>query len=295
MNVGNFGVVSVVGFFVVGCGSLRTSPYDSGVAPPQTYIDTPELTEQPLLIDRTISPSNDTPSQADARDAGTRDANSPTPAGGPCTQGGSECGDLMCQDVGASGFCTGTCTEGTTEQIQCGGLGSTCLTQGDGTNARSFCTQACTPSARSGATGACRAGTVCTGWWYTHAMGADDPGCFPFCGANSGSAGTTPVCNVRTGSCAATGVDMTRLPDGLACNPTMTVMVPGETTARNIQCRGVCFGISSTNRTRGSLRLVLESRRCRCHLLPGQPLRHSASRPDGQRQPRHLPLQRLRT
>jgi hypothetical protein len=164
-----------------------------------------------------------------------------------------ECGGLVCANFPTGGFCTNECENNASqamERSECGGAGSTCLTQGDPPNSNSFCTASCRVSARGTATGACRAGSVCTGFWYTHAMGADATGCFPFCSENSHCSGGM-MCNTRRGSCAMTGADNTRLPDGSPCNPMMTTMVPGSMTPQNIQCRGICFAINSRDRTQG--------------------------------------------
>ena len=185
-------------------------------------------------------------------------------AGRPCTMpdpmGGMDpaCGDtLVCIPTGTTPMCTTNCENDAsqvTERSSCGGTGSTCLTQGDGDTASSICTASCRPGAMTVATGACRAGQVCTGWWYTHSGARPDAtGCFPFCSTNAdcGTGAAGMVCNARTGSCGMTAVDTTRLPDGSPCNPMMRVTVPGEMTARNIQCRGICFSTSSARPTQG--------------------------------------------
>jgi len=185
-------------------------------------------------------------------------------AGAACTMpdpmGGMDpaCGDtLVCIPTGSTPMCTTNCENASsqaTERSQCGGTGSTCLTQGDGDTASSICTASCRPAAMTVATGACRSGQVCTGWWYTHAGATpDSTGCFPFCSTNAdcGAGATGSICNARTGSCGSTPVDVTRLPDGSPCNPQTRVTLPGETTPRNIQCRGICFSTSSARPTEG--------------------------------------------
>ena len=186
-------------------------------------------------------------------------------AGAACTMpdpmGGMDpaCGtDLVCIPTGTTPICTAGCEDDPSsqanERAQCGGTGSTCLTQGDAMP-NSICAAACRPAGTTAATGACRSGFVCTGWWYTHAGGTPDTtGCFPFCSQNSdcGAGAVGSLCNARTGACGTTGVDTTRLPDGSPCNPTITVMVPGSTTPRNVQCRGICFSTSSMRPTEGT-------------------------------------------
>jgi hypothetical protein len=159
----------------------------------------------------------------------------------------------MCLNTGALPVCSNTCVNSpsqSVEQSMCGGAGSTCLTQGDGAMASSNCLAACRPSGTSAATGACRAGLVCTGWWFTHAGATPDAtGCFPFCSNNTHCPAGT-LCNARSGDCNSTGTVATRLADGSPCNPSLTVTVPGSMTPENVQCRGVCFSISS-DRTQG--------------------------------------------
>jgi len=180
-----------------------------------------------------------------------------TRAGAACTNpdpaGGADpaCGTLVCIPTGSLPMCTDNCTNSpsqVTERSMCGGGNATCLTQGDGAMADSICAQACTPGPSTG----CRPGFACTGWWYTHAGAMpDSPGCFPFCTSDA-QCPSGRRCNVRTGSCGATGADLTRLADGAPCNPSLTVMVPGEATPRNVQCRGICFRVSNTVATQGT-------------------------------------------
>jgi len=178
----------------------------------------------------------------------------------PDPMGGADplCGaSLQCIPTGTSPICSGTCEDNASqaaERAACGGTGSTCVTQGEGALADSICTAACRPSAMSVATGACRNGFVCKGWWYTRMGGRpDSTGCFPFCSTNADCGAGAPgtVCNARTGSCGMNGVDATRLPDGSPCNPRMTVMPPGATRPQNVQCRGICFGTRSARPTEG--------------------------------------------
>ncbi len=213
---------------------------------------------------RDVRPT-DSPVATDRVDAGTVDA-STSRAGAPCTMpdpmGGADpaCGDggLLCVPTWSLPMCTNFCTNNASqadERSQCGGAGSTCLTSGDGTNARSNCAASCRPSGSTTATGACRAGFICTGWWFTHAAGApDSTGCYGFCNTDS-HCGTGMHCNTHTGECSATGTDMSRLPDGSPCDPNFRVMVPGSDTPQNIQCRGICFriGTSTTQGICGSM------------------------------------------
>ena len=140
---------------------------------------------------------------------------------------------LSCDTDFPGGFCWAECTNSTSatcEQAQCGGRGSTCLSLGDGADATSFCAPTCTPTARTGNPGSCRAGTVCTGWWYTHDQGEPDTtGCEYFCQSDA-QCGTGMRCNTRVGECGDTGTNMALRADGSPCDPTMEG-----------QCRGICF------------------------------------------------------
>jgi predicted small lipoprotein YifL len=176
-----------------------------------------------------------------------------SPAGNGCmAMDDPACGDaLQCDTSVVGGICTNRCMNGTaaSEQAECGGRGSTCLSGNEMTN-NGFCTRACDPGARSEATGACRAGYVCTGFWLQRMM-ADDTGCLPFCANDMNCGGMTPRCDTRVGTCSTRAPDMTRQEDGTPCNPMMTEMVPGEMNPRNTQCRGRCFRLSSMRPTQG--------------------------------------------
>jgi hypothetical protein len=137
----------------------------------------------------------------------------------------------------------------TSERAACGGTGGTCLSGNEMTN-NGFCTRACSPTARSEATGGCRAGYVCTGFWLQR-MTADATGCLPFCNSDAQCLAPTNRCDTRVGTCSMRATDTSRLPDGSACNPMLTETVPGEMNPRNTQCRGRCFRLSSTMPTRG--------------------------------------------
>ncbi len=177
-------------------------------------------------------------------------------AGGPCS--GETCGasgELQCAGLVTVGFCTGVCNNGTTstEQSQCGGPGSTCLSgapfmldPGQG-----VCTRACNTAATSESTGGCRPGYVCTGFWEQQTAAPDAAGCFPFCTNDSqcvgvsSSGGAANRCNVRTGFCSSAPANLALRPDGEPCDP-QEVQTSGLP-----QCRGVCFRVSNTDMTRG--------------------------------------------
>ncbi len=165
---------------------------------------------------------------------------SPSRAGLACNDD-TMCGTLTCDTSVAMGICTGMCNNGSaaSEAAQCGGSGSTCVSIGDEPQSTTLCTKSCRATATSG----CRPGYVCTGFWYTHAGAMPDaPGCMPQCSANSHcNAGET--CNVRTGQCGMMGSDPTKLADGQACTPAAM--------GQPSPCRGICFTVSSTDRTRG--------------------------------------------
>ncbi len=123
----------------------------------------------------------------------------------------------------------------------------------------------CAPGAARGEPGACRAGFVCTGWWFTYSNGeADVAGCVAFCSADSDClAGER--CNPRMGLCGGALPDPGRLPDGSPCDPSMTALVPEESTRRNVQCRGQCFqriGGPATQGICGSLIDLAVTPRC---------------------------------
>ncbi len=197
------------------------------------------------------------------RDAGRVDTGRPdtgpvaiTAAGRLCTNdmmcGG---GDFTCIPLPGGRVCTNGmgCEQGTpqSEAEACGGRGSrgTCLVLGNTSMGQvSICTRSCTPGARTEAAGACPTGTICsTNWLQLTAMQMEDHGCLAFCESDAQCAGVTAGdaslmrCNRRLGRCASAASDNSLRADGLPCNPMMTVP----------QCRGVCFLLSSTNRTQG--------------------------------------------
>lgn len=182
-------------------------------------------------------------------------------AGAPCTNpdpmGGADsaCGTtLRCRPSITQPLCSLNCTDDTSqaaERAMCGGGTSTCLTRGGGSAVESYCTVTCTPGAEPGTSMACRQGFVCTGWWFTRpSLHEDTPGCAPFC-VRDADCTTGLRCNTRTGWCATRGYDPTKLPDGSPCDPTMYGLAPGETVRRNIQCRGVCFGVNPSVPSQG--------------------------------------------
>lgn len=185
-----------------------------------------------------------------------------TYAGAPCTMpdpmGGVDtvaCGaTLRCLPSNTTPWCTLGCADNASqaaERSMCGGGSSTCLTIDEGVDADSRCARACTPGAAPGSAGACRAGFICTGWWFTRASArSDTPGCAPFC-VRDADCPAGQRCNVRTGDCALRPADLTRLPDGSPCDPTLTELPPGETFRRNTQCRGMCFYINDPDDTHG--------------------------------------------
>ncbi len=184
-----------------------------------------------------------------------------TRAGALCTNpdlmGGVDpaCGTtLRCLPTDTTPWCSLECVDNTsqvTERSMCGGGQSTCLTIDEGMFADSRCTQACTPGASPGSAGACRAGYICTGWWFTRSTArSDTPGCAPFC-LRDGDCPSGQRCNVRLGTCGVNPADLARLADGSPCDPTVTALPPGEAFRRNIQCRGDCFEMSDTDPTQG--------------------------------------------
>lgn len=167
------------------------------------------------------------------------------PAGAPCTMpaplGGNDpvCGDMQCFPAASpgGGVCTRDCANDASQSVEqstCGGVGTTCLTgaiPGEGQPSASSCTASCDARGTTPATGGCRAGMVCTGYWYVRGGVPDALGCAPFCTANE-HCPTGTLCNARTGRCTADGVVATRPPDGSPCNPN----------SDEAQCRGICFG-----------------------------------------------------
>jgi hypothetical protein len=121
-----------------------------------------------------------------------------------------------------------------TEAVECGGAGFTCLTHGDGAEAASVCVRACTP--HQPATG-CADDQVCAGWWYTRRYGeADAPGCLPFCHADA-ECPAGRYCG-RAGECRARPVDLTLRLDGEPCDPYLE-----PAAGPSSQCRGVCLQV----------------------------------------------------
>ncbi len=230
----------------IGCGDSTTG----GTAPTDASA-TPDTVSNTDVVMSTDAPRTDAPAADVATDRPRTDASTgscPVPAtvtgtsnaAAMCTSDEMCGGPLACDTDLAGGFCWAECAESASaacEQAQCGGRGATCLSLGDGADATSFCTAACTPTARTGNPGSCRAGTVCTGWWYTHDQGEPDTtGCEYFCQTDAQCAGGVR-CNTRTGECNDDPVVATRRADGEPCDPTVETGDPPQ----NTQCRGICF------------------------------------------------------
>jgi hypothetical protein len=156
---------------------------------------------------------------------------------------------LRCLTSTTTPSCSLACVDNASQSVErsvCGGGNATCLTYGDAPNAASYCAAACDPAA----SGTCRAGFVCTGWWYSHAGARNDvPGCAAFCTRES-DCPSGQRCNVRDGICGTRVLDLARRPDGEPCDPTVTELIAGEALRRNNQCRGLCFRATS-NPTQG--------------------------------------------
>lgn len=190
-------------------------------------------------------------------------------AGAACTDD-TMCNGLTCDTSIKGGFCSATCTNNASqanEQGQCGGTGSTCLAIGDGADANQLCTKSCRPATAT----SCRAGYVCTGFWYTHEGATpDSAGCFPFCSTND-HCNTGEQCNARTGSCSMTAPNPNLLADGMPCTvPAMNAPSP---------CRGICFRVSDTGTTGicGSFLNMATDRECRDEPTVVQPLGRSGT------------------
>jgi len=169
----------------------------------------------------------------------------PMPAGDG--QAGSACSldvhclpSQFCMTSSAHGFCTGSCKDGNkaSEEAQCGGPGSTCVTSGDGEFAVSLCRRACDVNAAIGELGACPPHQVCTGFWNTHSNWTPDtPGCHNTC---SKDADCLPGrhCNPYNGVCWRDPPDETKKKNGEPCE----LFVKGKTDATD-PCRGFCMPI----------------------------------------------------
>ncbi len=228
--------LSIAFILALGCSS------SGGDGTPPVDASTGDTTADTTATD---TPTTDTPTtdaRADvATDRPRTDSGCPvdptvttmSTAGAMCSDE-TACGALQCDTDIAGGYCWNECTESnsaTCEQAQCGGRGATCLSLGDGADAFSFCAASCNPTARSGNPGACRAGTVCTGWWYTHdGAEPDDTGCEYFCQSDA-QCGAGLHCNPRTGECGEDPVPTTGRMDGEPCDPS----------AATDPCRGICF------------------------------------------------------
>jgi len=171
-------------------------------------------------------------------DARTDSGVSRSRAGSRCTED-RECEPLTCDRTVLEGLCTATTCYQTTSQAneaaQCGGIGATCLTEGDGAQANAYCLQACVPSTFP----SCRPGHVCTGFWYTHRGGMpDSPGCFPFC-AEDAHCNAGERCNERTGKCQMAVPNPALLADGQPCR-IPSPMDPSP-------CKGLCLRVVTGN------------------------------------------------
>jgi hypothetical protein len=252
MRMKNWICTALFASAAMGCGS---DPMLMTVTPDVPVV----LEDMPMVMTDVRQPETGTDAaRPDARtDAAVPTDAATSRAGAACTMpdpmGGMDpaCGDeLVCVNSQTTPYCTGECTNNASQAMErtaCGGLRSTCLTQGDDPMAFSRCSQSCSPAAMTSLAGACRAGFVCTGWWYTHAGAMpDSPGCFAFCTADTDCGGMGRICNTRTGACGTTGFNAMALPDGSPCNPSIRVTPPGEMTARNVECRGICFRIGTS-------------------------------------------------
>jgi len=211
-----------------------------------------------------------TPTDTGPRDTGPRDTGpaAPVVAGSPCMSD-EDCpadGFQCFRFLNGAGFCSRGCDTGTTAQEQeaCG-RGATCLSGAPVANAAGMalpiCARSCMPTAQTEARGQCPSGQVCTGFWFSSMDGTpDSPGCFPFCQNDSHCAGLVTGdagamrCNTRTGRCSPTALDMSLRADGEPCNPMEIQMT------QRSQCRGLCFGTSSTARTQGLCGSILDIR-----------------------------------
>lgn len=281
------GVVGALLLGVVGCGGsvVRAGAGDAGaddrplVTPGldggrdasidvAVVVDARQPRPDVVAVDR-VTPARDVPPPPDAGGA--------VVAGARC-EDDSVCGPLQCA-FGNTPFCTGECdpsrdadpdARARQEQATCG-AGGACLTLGDnGGGPIGICLASCRAGVMPGSPGACRAGFVCTGQWLRQSSGVpDDPACFPFC--TSDDQCEFGSCNPRSGQCDSDGFVPTRLPDGSPCDPTRTETRPGEDTPRNVQCRGVCFLVSGTNRTQGICGSLLDL--ARTPACPDDPMR----------------------
>lgn len=260
---------------LLGCGASNNTQTPTDAAAPTDnvtvdaqYADAPR-TDAP----RTDAPRTDAGAPNDAADL----SDVATRASAQCTSD-DDCAGLSCDDTVAGGFCSADCTNSAsqvTEQRQCG-RGGTCLGLGDGDDATTFCARACSPTARTESAGACRAGTVCTGWWYTHdGAEPDRTGCDVFC-ATDANCETGQHCHPRTGYCEDTAPSTTLRADGEPCDPTREPdMGPSS------QCRGICFSVSDNDNEGICGSLVNLALTMRCPDLPDRIAPEAPSDSDG--------------
>lgn len=147
----------------------------------------------------------------------------------PCTAG------YHCDDSDARGFCTRACTPFATHSSDaqsCLAENATCVAIGDAIGY-------CAPTCDSTRVDSCGRGRVCTNYsWVESSHGA--PGCFPFC-RHEGDCAPDAHCNTRTGQCAARTFDPSLAPDGTPCSPR-----DGDPF-----CRGFCWNFDPTSVDRG--------------------------------------------
>lgn len=223
---------------------------DAVVVPDVMIRDVVDVMTMPDVMIRDVVDAADVRDAADVLDAPSG------PAGNACTvlgpMGGIDiaaCGTVLrCLTSTTTPACSLACVDNASQSVErsaCGGGNGTCLTYGEGSSLASFCAAACDPAAVAGAAGSCRAGFVCTGWWYSHTMARNDtPGCAAFCSRES-DCPSGQRCNPRDGICGTRVLDLARLPDGEPCNPSITELIPGEMLRRNNQCRGICYRVTS--------------------------------------------------
>jgi hypothetical protein len=175
------------------------------------------------------------------------DAPAVSPAGRPCASAqecGSAAGPWTCETSIAGGECRHLCAGNesqTTEQVACGGAGSTCLTVANDPQILGYCARACNVA---DGTSACRPGFICTGFWFLHEDHLPDrTGCAANCESDSDCPTGSP-CNVRSGVCGA-AVDPALRADGEPCDP-QNYGAPTATGASfSLECRsGWCVGFT---------------------------------------------------
>jgi len=182
-------------------------------------------------------------------------------AGRRCTVDGDCFGAasaLACVTTIGGNVCTvgAGCDQGSVaaEEAACGGRYATCLvysTPATGPQI-SLCSRACVSGARTEATGACPASSICTtNWLQLQTAQTEAPGCLPFCTSDADCAGalagdaSVMRCNTRLGRCTTAPVNPALRADGSLCNP---MMIQSTGVA---QCRGTCFSLSTARPAEG--------------------------------------------